>query len=51
MNIRNIINETIHTLGDSLDAFKHHVMMYKLVLYRMHFQYHKHHNSDYSDFE
>ena len=40
----NIISEAIHILVDSLDAFKHRVMMCKSVFCRMHFEYHKYHN-------
>ena len=49
MNIISIITETIHILGDSLDVFKHRVMMCKSVIYRMHFEYHTFHNCVYSD--
>ena len=49
MNIISIITETIHILGDSLDVFKHRVMMCESVIYRMHFEYHKFHNCVYSD--
>lgn len=38
MNIISIITENIHIVGDSLDAFKHRVMMCKPVLYRVHFE-------------
>ena len=44
-----IITETMHILVDSLDAFKHRVMMCKSLFYRTHFEYHKYHNCVYSD--
>ena len=49
MNIISIIIETIHILGDSLDAFKHRFMMCKSVFYSMHVEYHQFHDCIYSD--
>lgn len=49
MNIISIITDTIHILGDSLDAFKDRVMMCKSVFYSMHFEYHQFHDCIYSD--
>ena len=49
MNIISIITETIHILGDSVDAFKPRVMICKSVFYSMHFEYHQFHDCIYSD--
>ena len=51
LNSMSIITEAIHILGDSLAAFKHRVVMFKSVIYSMHYEHHKYHNFDYSEAE